>query len=69
MDPVGKIEVVFLENGDMKFDINGKVSYIQIYGVAATLHEIARVQHVQQHMAQMTQGIEVARGMPGGIQS
>lgn len=66
-EPIGKIEVTFEQNGDMRLDISGKVNYVQIYGVAALLHEQARQQHALQAAGAIQQGLQVARAIPGGL--
>lgn len=62
---IGEIHVTFEESGNVEVKIEGKINYMQIYGVAATLHEIARTQHMESQMQAMGQRLSVARGLPG----
>lgn len=63
-----RIEFVFMDNGDVKFDISGDINYLQMFGCASMLAETARVQFAQANMKAMLDqgpGLEVVRGMPG----
>lgn len=58
---IGEIIVTFDESGDVNIKVEGKITYMMQYGVAATLHELARVEQAKQTMASMM-------GMtPGGL--
>lgn len=63
-DEVGTISVSFSANGNAQVKIDGKVNYMQIWGVAALLAEEARMQYAQQKMASMMGG--AAGIIPGG---
>lgn len=66
-EPAGKIEVTFEADGNMNLSITGKINYVQIYGVAALLHEEARVQHAMMKMEQTQKGLVRAGVIPGGL--
>lgn len=63
-DPVAFIHVQFEKNGDMNLEIQGQVSYVQIYGIAALLHEQARQQHAMANLQAQQKSVEVVRSMP-----
>lgn len=65
--PQGEIRITFEQDGNVKFDVEGKVNYLALYGSAATLHEMARMQQAQDAMKSMMgpQGIVRAGGIPG----
>lgn len=49
---VGYVRVEFLSDGNASLDVQG-VSYIQLYGTAGVLNEMAREQQVEMKMAAM----------------
>lgn len=65
---VGHIRVELYEDGTVGVDIEN-VPYIQQYGIAQTLQEMARQSHAMDHMRQMqAQGkIVPASSMPSNI--
>lgn len=65
---VGQILVRFQDTGNVSVEIDGKVNYMQQYGVAETLREMARMEQAQQAMASLmgeqSGKIIPVRGMP-----
>lgn len=65
-----RVEVTINDKGEVSMSVEN-MHYLQLYGIAAVLHEQAVQAHhahmIQQAAAESGGKLEIVRGMPGGI--